>query len=59
MKYDADPMALDPGLEPMARTSLAQALTSVADPDPGSKIGFFQTPDPKPIILRAWCKFFG
>jgi hypothetical protein len=26
---------------------------SVADPDPGSRIGFFRIPDPKPMFLRA------
>jgi hypothetical protein len=26
---------------------------SVADPDPGSGIGFFRIPDPRPISLRA------
>jgi hypothetical protein len=46
------------------KSELKPVITSVADPDPGSGaflpldpgsgMGFFRIPDPKPIFLRAW-----
>ena len=36
-----------------ACVSACMSIVSVADPDPGSGIGFFRIPNPKPIFFRA------